>query len=250
MTSERSVWTNNNCKPYSAHYDDDNVEDSMPLLIGDLPNTTMSLEAADYKDHCHVSDCERDTSKQASRRLAVACVLCFLFVIGEMLGGYYSGSLAIMTDAAHMFSDFASFGVSLFAIWLSGRKPRKSMTYGFYRAEALGALATVVIIWYVTGILVYLAIGRISSGDYEIHDNAMVAVASVAVVFNITLGLCLHGVCLSGFTGFHGHSHGRSGHGHLVEEGDVQIEGAPRGRYPLQFWRFMKGKFIHIFNKS
>jgi divalent metal cation (Fe/Co/Zn/Cd) transporter len=43
------------------------------------------------------------------------------------------------------------------------------MTYGFYRAEALGALATVVIIWYVTGILSYLAVERLHTGEFEIQ---------------------------------------------------------------------------------
>jgi divalent metal cation (Fe/Co/Zn/Cd) transporter len=46
------------------------------------------------------------------------------------------------------------------------------MTYGFYRAEALGALATVVIIWYVTGILSYLAVERLHTGQFEIQVSS------------------------------------------------------------------------------
>ena len=65
---------------------------------------------------------------------------------GEVVGGYLSNSLAIMTDAAHLFSDFASFCISLTAIWLSSRSPRKAYNYGYYRAEALGALFTVVLV--------------------------------------------------------------------------------------------------------
>ena len=221
MSNESLQPTNNNTKPYSDHYDEWS-EDDTPLLA-------MKMDVEEHDDcHCHVVEKERESTKQAYKRLSIACILCFLFVIGEMLGGYYSGSLAIMTDAAHMFSDFASFGISLFAIWMSGKRPRKSMTYGFYRAEAMGALATVVIIWYVTGILTYLAIERLKTGSFEIHDNAMVAVASAAVVFNITLGLVLHGVCFSNVTGFHGHSHG--GHGRLEEEGDVPAHAHSHGR--------------------
>jgi zinc transporter 2 len=89
-----------------------------------------------------------------------------------------------MADAAHMFSDFASFGVSLFVIWLSGRKPKKTMTYGFYRAEALGALATVVIIWYVTGILAYLAVERIHTGQFEIQVAA-VLFSTIVIIWDI-----------------------------------------------------------------
>ena len=221
---------NNNCVPYSDNYEE---ADTTPLLSDHAPTAHPGkMSPTDDPAHCHGPDPDRRSTRQAQRQLAIACVLCFLFVVGELLGGYYSGSLAIMADAAHMFSDFASFGVSLFVIWLSGKKPRKSMTYGFYRAEALGALATVVIIWYVTGILTYLAIERLNTGEFEIHDNAMVGVASAAVLFNITLGLCLHGMCCTGATGWHGHSHGvggghghsHGGHSHLVEEGGGDTE--------------------------
>ena len=79
------------------------------------------------------------------------------FSAGEVTGGYLSGSLAIMSDAAHMFSDFASFLVSLFAIHLGSKKSTRKFTYGLYRAEVLGALITVMIIWFVTGVLLFLA---------------------------------------------------------------------------------------------
>jgi len=49
-------------------------------------------------------------------------------------GGLLAGSLAIMTDAAHMLSDFASFLISLFAIWVARWLPDKRRTFGYYRA--------------------------------------------------------------------------------------------------------------------
>ncbi len=110
-----------------------------PMNIGNVTTTTTTMVAMTGREeggrgnsiavpsHCHRSvEPERAASRVARRQLALACVLCFLFVVGELMGGYYSGSLAIMADAAHMFSDFASFGVSLFVIWLSGRKPKKT----------------------------------------------------------------------------------------------------------------------------
>ena len=92
------------------------------------------------------------------------------------------------------------------------------MTFGYHRAEALGALATLIIIWYVTGILVYLAIRRIHDEDFEIHDTAMLVVACAAVVFNVVLGLTLHGVCKLPHAHSHG-GHGHDGHGHH-DDGD------------------------------
>ena len=78
----------------------------------------------------------------------MATVLCSLFVTGEVVGGWVSGSLAIMSDAAHVFSDLASFGVSLGVLYIAERRPTKKMTFGYHRVEALGALATLIITWF------------------------------------------------------------------------------------------------------
>ena len=140
-TSEET--TTSDSEPDSPKYDARNAEVT-PLLgavvrpnnMNSRSNPTsmvaMTASGADsnavaFPSHCHRSgEPDRAASRLARRQLALACVLCFLFVVGELVGGYYSGSLAIMADAAHMFSDFASFGVSLFVIWLSGRKPKKT----------------------------------------------------------------------------------------------------------------------------
>lgn len=53
------------------------------------------------------------------------------------IGGYLSNSLAIMTDAAHLQSDFGGFMISLFALWLGTRKPSKKLSFGWHRAGAL-----------------------------------------------------------------------------------------------------------------
>ena len=53
-------------------------------------------------------------------------------------GGYFANSLAIMTDAAHMSSDFAGFLISLFAIWVSQRRPSSGMSFGWHRAGEAG----------------------------------------------------------------------------------------------------------------
>jgi zinc transporter 2 len=59
--------------------------------------------------------------KKAMKKLLFVSVICFIFMGGEVLGGYLSNSLAIMTDAAHMLSDVAGFMISYFAIYMGGR---------------------------------------------------------------------------------------------------------------------------------
>ena len=97
---------------------------------------------------------------RARRKLVTATVLCVFFMIAEIVGGVLSNSLAIATDAAHLLTDFASFLISLFAIWMAAKPKSQKMSFGWHRAEVLGATVSVLMIWLVTGILVYLAIMR------------------------------------------------------------------------------------------
>ena len=62
-------------------------------------------------------------------------------MLAEVAGGYLSGSLSLLADAGHMFSDAAALGLSLFAAWISLRPPTPQHSYGYYRAEILAALA-------------------------------------------------------------------------------------------------------------
>ncbi|XP_018326011.1 zinc transporter 2 [Agrilus planipennis] len=91
--------------------------------------------------------------------------------------------------------------ISLFALWVATRPPTRKMSFGWYRAEVIGALTSVLLIWVVTGVLVYLATERILHEDYEIDSKIMLITSGVGVVVNIIMGLTLHQ---------HGHSHGSS----------------------------------------
>lgn len=100
-------------------------------------------------------------------------------------GGYLSSSLAIATDAAHLLTDFAAFMISLFALWVSKRKPTQAMPFGWYRAEVIGALTSVLTIWVVTGILVYLAVERIIHKEFEIDTTIMLITSGFGVLVNL-----------------------------------------------------------------
>ncbi|CAM9934001.1 unnamed protein product [Bubo scandiacus] len=129
---------------------------------------------------------------QARQQLSVACTVCCIFMVGEVIGGYLAHSLAIMTDAAHLLTDVGSMAVSLFSLWVSTRPPTQTMSFGWHRSETLGALASVLSIWVVTGALVYLAAARIVSNDYEIEARAMLATSASAVGVNLVMAYILH----------------------------------------------------------
>ena len=101
-------------------------------------------------------------------------------------GGILSSSLAIATDAAHLLTDFGSFMISLFALWVGSRPPTRSMPFGWYRAEVMGALTSVLMIWVVTGILFYMAVERILNGAYDIDSKFMLITSVFGLIVNIT----------------------------------------------------------------
>uniref|UniRef100_A0A671N1Q3 Solute carrier family 30 member 2 n=1 Tax=Sinocyclocheilus anshuiensis TaxID=1608454 RepID=A0A671N1Q3_9TELE len=139
----------------------------------------------------------------ARRRLLITCAVCLIFMIGEVIGGYAAHSPAIMTDAAHLLTDFGSISISLFSLWISSRPPSKHPTIGWHRSEVLGALLSVLSIWTVTLVLVLFAVQRLISDDYEIHSDVMMITAACAVALNIFLAFILHQSPVR-----HSHSHG------------------------------------------
>ncbi|XP_068626234.1 proton-coupled zinc antiporter SLC30A2-like [Battus philenor] len=167
---------------------------------GDQHNGSIT----EVEKHCHRSRNE-DIDKRARRKLIIASILCVIFMIGEIIGGYISNSLAIATDAAHLLTDFASFMISLFSLWVASRPATRRMPFGWYRAEVIGALTSVLLIWVVTGVLVYMAVQRVITNTFEIDATVMLITSAIGVAVNLVMGLTLHQ---------HGHSHGGGGHGH------------------------------------
>jgi cobalt-zinc-cadmium efflux system protein len=81
-------------------------------------------------------------------------VLTAILSVAELVGGYLTNSLALATDAAHMFTDVAALGLALFALWVGGRPASETKTFGYYRAEILAALVNGVLLG---GIVLFIA---------------------------------------------------------------------------------------------
>lgn len=148
--------------------------------------------------HCHRQRSE-GVDVKARRKLIIASILCLFFMVAEIVGGILSNSLAIATDAAHLLTDFASFMISLFAIWIAGRPSTQRMSFGWYRAEVIGAVVSVVMIWVITAILIWLAVLRIINKSYEVDAKIMLITSGLAILVNLIIGFQLHH--------HHGHSH-------------------------------------------
>ncbi|XP_017111018.1 zinc transporter 8 isoform X3 [Drosophila elegans] len=128
------------------------------------------------------------SAQEAKSKILLAVSLCCIFMIIEFLGGYLAGSLAIMTDAAHLASDCISFVIGLVAIWVGGRPPDERMSFGYKRFEVIGALASILGIWLLTSLLVVVAIQRIYSQDFELNVDMMMVISGIGIAINIVFG--------------------------------------------------------------
>lgn len=185
------------------------------LVVDDddsLLGSSSSLVTTEACDGCRRTR-ESDRRRRVMRKLGFAAVLYFLFMIGELIGGYVANSLAIMTDALHMLTDLIGIVVSLLALWLSAKPPTYRFTFGLHRLEVLSAGISVLLIYILTGVLLNEAAQRTIHQDFTIDGDVMLITAAVGVAVNLLMGFLLN---QSGHLHSHGHGHS---HGHSHSHG-------------------------------
>ena len=147
-------------------------------------------------------------------------IVCSLFMIIEFLGGLISNSIAIMSDAAHLLSDLLGFIISLKAVSLSTRRKNENFTFGYYRAEVVGAMLSIFIIWILTITLLYESMHRLFISHNDVDGRIMLITSTIGLLFNMVMIYILHvggeGECHHGHSHGHPHSHSHS-HKHVVK---------------------------------
>ena len=110
------------------------------------------------------------------------------------------------------------------------------MSFGFYRSEILGALCSTLVIWILTGVLIYIAFFRIIDRTFELEPIPMLITASVAVVFNLIMFFILHSdVIINGIENKHGHSHSNSNIDHTDIESTSKEQTSKANEYLERF---------------
>jgi len=116
------------------------------------------------------------------RKLKLTMAVTGTVMVVEVVGGILTNSLALLSDAGHMFTHFFALGVSFAAIVIASREPCHHRTYGFYRVEILAALFNSLFLFAVTAYILYAGVRRL------IHPKAilgfqmfLVAVVGLAV---------------------------------------------------------------------
>ncbi|MDI6738938.1 MAG: cation diffusion facilitator family transporter [Candidatus Edwardsbacteria bacterium] len=130
-------------------------------------------------DHSH---CDHRTAGQSGLRWTL--LLTAIFMVVEFIGGWLSGSLALISDAGHMLTDVLALGLSLLAIRFASTPANGKKTYGFYRLEILAALLNGVALIVLSGYIFYEAYHRFRS-PAEIKSGLMIAVALAGLAVNL-----------------------------------------------------------------
>ena len=144
----------------------------------------------DHDHHGH----DHNHSHVPSSLRALLGVLFFTAVIffAELFGGWYSGSLALISDAMHMLSDSTGLVVAAVAILLARRTATKTATYGYKRFEVVAALLNAVSVSIISVWIVFEAIERFRNGE-TIDIIVMLVVGVIGLIANIFGAIVLHG---------------------------------------------------------
>ena len=120
---------------------------------------------------------------KSERNILIAFLLNFAFSLFELIGSFFTNSVAIMSDALHDIGDAASIGISYFLEKKSKRQPDDIYTYGYRRYSVIGSVITVLILLTGSVLVIINAISRILDPQ-EIHYTGMIVFAIVGVLVN------------------------------------------------------------------
>lgn len=117
------------------------------------------------------------------RRLYIVLAIASLYFIAELAAGWLTNSLALLSDAVHMMTDIAAICLSLLTLWISSRPANAGKTFGYLRAEILGALLNGLFLWLLVVFIWIEAAERLRHPE-EVHGLGVMIVAVVGIAVN------------------------------------------------------------------
>jgi len=140
----------------------------------------------DSHTHSHLAD----VSQQNTARLAASLVITLAFVFIEGIAGLWSNSLALLTDAAHNFTDVIALALSWHALTLAARPANSRRTYGYHRVGILIALVNSTTLVLIAGGIFYTAYQRLLAPP-QVDARVLTLVAAIAFVVNLGTALLI-----------------------------------------------------------
>lgn len=134
--------------------------------------------------HSHGEHAHNHAAGANSKMLAWALALTTMFLIAEVVGAYVFNSLALLSDAAHMFTDAAALAIALAAVKIGQRPPDDKRTFGYRRFEILAAAFNALLLFAVAGYVLWEGIGRLFAPS-AVESTGMLIVASIGLMVNL-----------------------------------------------------------------
>ena len=137
---------------------------------------------AEHHDHHHAPH----PGQGAGQALLLAAALTIAFAGLEALGGWWTGSLALLSDAGHMLTDGVALGLAALAAWVARRPPSNLHSYGFGRAEIFASVLNAGTMLVIVVAIAYEAVSRFRDPP-EVNGLGAALIAAVGLVLNIVV---------------------------------------------------------------
>jgi cobalt-zinc-cadmium efflux system protein len=134
------------------------------------------------------------------RRMRIVLAITIGYLVAELVGGLYANSLALLTDAVHMFTDIAALCLSLLTLWMAARPATAGKTYGYLRAEILGALFNGLFLWMLVAFVWFEAAERLRNPP-SVRAPIMIFVALAGMFVNSFSAWLTYGTAHGGRAG-------------------------------------------------
>ena len=119
-----------------------------------------------------------------NKSLKIVFSITLVYFIVEVIVGFMSNSLALLSDAAHMLTDVAGQALALFAIWMASKLRNSKKTYGYLRTEIFSALINAIVLIFISGYILYEAWQRFQDPP-KVAGFSMLIVASIGLIINL-----------------------------------------------------------------
>lgn len=119
-----------------------------------------------------------------NKSLKIVFAITATYLVIEVVVGFISNSLALLSDAAHMLTDVGGQALALFAIWMTSRPRNNRKTYGYYRVEILSALTNAIVLIFISGFILYEAWQRFKNPP-AVAGASMLIVAFCGLIINL-----------------------------------------------------------------
>ena len=143
----------------------------------------------DHEDHPGEDRGHSSDASTTALKRALFVTLAFMGV--ELVGGYLANSLALISDGIHMLMDSGALILSLFVAWVSKREAPKGYTYGYQRVEILGALLNGLLVWLISGFLIFESIDRFRAPP-DVKGGIVFWIATIGLASNLASMYFLH----------------------------------------------------------